>query len=492
MPAFPNALGRSYTLANRITDQEATINFFAEISESKGTTSRVSFLPTPGVEEAIRVDKVGWRATWQMNGRCFGVCQDTLYEITMSGGSFVATSRGTVALDNNPATICTNGDGGGQLFITSGGNGYCYDLSTDVLTQVAALNGKATQGDYLGGYFLAFDAATSTVYFSDLLDGQTWDPTNFWQRTSQPDRWVAMKVTSWNYIFLIGEQTGEGWYPNGEVDLPFQPDPAATFVKGCAAAFSLTNAGGTLVWLSKNNDGDFEVIAAAGLEPQRISDFALETQLADYVREGLSISNAIGQSFRMQGHTWYRLTLPTTGVEKTWQFDFTSGWWTEVGTWIPEESEFTYFRPVFLCFAFNHTLAGDRESGVLYHMDVSFTSDVDGRVIRRIRRTPAVVQAQTYVFHRKLTILMQVGEDVPISGQGSNPLLMLRYSDDGGITWGNEIDLEVGELGSTSALVWFWQLGVARNRVYELSCTDPVPWKITEAYLDARRSLEAA
>lgn len=479
-------------LANAITSQEQTINFFAEVSEAKGAASRVSFYPTPGVAQALMVPSVGWRATWAMNGRSFGVCQDTLYEITESAGIFAYTARGTVALDNNPATISTNGDGGNQLFVTSGGNGYNYDLGTNTLTQIPNLNGKATQGDYLGGYFLAFDATTSTVYYSDLLDGTTWDPTNFFQRTNQPDRWVAMKVTSWNYIFLIGEQTGEGWYPNGNFPLPFQPDPAATFVKGCAAAFSMTNAGGSLVWLSKNIDGDFEVVAANSLTPQRISDFALETALANYVRDGLSIANAIGQSFRMQGHTFYRLNLPTTGIEKTHQYDFTNGWWTEVATWIAEESDYTYFRPVFLCFFANHTLAGDRESGVLYHLDMSFTTDVDGRPIRRLRRTPSIVAAQKYLYHRKLAILMDVGEDVPISGQGSNPLLMLRYSDDGGRTWGNEVDLSVGELGNTHALVWFWQLGVARNRVYELTCTDPIPWRITEAYLDARSGLEAA
>lgn len=488
MPVFPNALGRSYELANVITDQESTINWFAEISESKGATSKVSFLPTPGVQTAIEVDKVGCRAMFQMNGRCFGVFEDTLYEFTSTN---IAINRGTVAFDANPATISTNGDGGNQLFITSGGNGYCYDLITDTLSAIAVLAGKATQGDYLGGYFLSFDATTSTVFYSDLLDGTTWDPTNFWQRTNQPDRYVAMKVTSWNYICLVGEQTGEMWYPNGTATLPFTPDPAGNFVKGCAAPFSMTNAGGTLVWLSKNIDGDFEVVAASGLEPQRVSDFALETALASYVRQGLSISNAIGQSVRMQGHTWYRLTLPTPNIEVTWQYDFVSGWWTQVGTWISEDSAYTYFRPVFSCFAFNRCLVGDREAGVVYQMDMSFPLDVDDRPIRRLRRTPAVVSAQKYAFHRKLTVLMNVGEGT-MSGQGENPLIMLRYSDDGGITWGYEIDASVGEQGQYHTLVWFWQLGVARQRVYELTCSDPVPYRITECYLDARMSQEAA
>lgn len=478
---FPNALGRSYTAQAPITDQEITVNWFIETSESKGATSDVTMLPTPGVQSFVMVSKVGWRGMFEMNGRCFGVCQDGLYEITYPAEIGTATLLGTVALDTNPVTFATNGSGGDQLFVTSGGNGYNLDLSSGTLTQITALNGKATQGAYLQGYFLAFDANTSTVYYSDLLDGLTWDPTNYFQRTSQPDDWKAMCVTTWGYICLPGQYSGEMWYPNGGFPLPFAQDPAGNFNKGIAATFSITNAGGSVVWLSVNNDGDYEVVAASGLQPSRISDFALEYRLSQIVKES-SITDGIGESMRMDGHTFYRMTLPQADVTK--QYDFTNGIWTDVGTWISEESEFSYFRPVFYAFAFDKHLIGDRESGVLYEMDSDYQTDVENRPIRRVRRTPSVVSEQDYVFHRKLSILMKTG-DSPISGQGADPQLMLRYSDDGGTTWGNEITCSVGELGQYSALVWFWQLGQARNRVYELSTTDPIPWRLSQIYLDA-------
>ena len=121
---FANALGRSYVAQAPITDQEFTMNLFLEKSESKGATSPVSMISTPGVESFVMVDKVGYRAMFEMNGRAFGVVQDTFYEFTFPAEIGTATSRGTVALDNNPATISTNGEGGDQLFITSGGNGY--------------------------------------------------------------------------------------------------------------------------------------------------------------------------------------------------------------------------------------------------------------------------------------------------------------------------------------------------------------------------------
>lgn len=478
---FPNALGRSYVAQSPITDQEFTMNLFLEKSESKGATSPVTMIVTPGVQTWVQVSKVGFRAMFEMNGRCFGVVQDTLYEFTFPAEIGTATSRGTVALDNNPATISTNGEGGDQLFITSGGNGYNFNLTTNTLTQIAALNGIATQGDYLGGYFLAFDVNTSTVYYSDLLDGTSWDPTNFFQRSDQPDNWKGMKVTPWGYIVLPGQYSGQMWYQTGGFPLPFAPDPAANFNKGIAATFSITNAGGACVWLSVNSDGDYEVVQASGLQPKRISDFALERQFSEYVKTA-SIDDAVGESMRMDGHTFYRLTLPSAEVTK--QFDFTNGWWTDVGTWIAADSEYTYFRPVFYCFAFDKHLIGDRESGILYEMDSDFTTDIESRPLRWVRRTPSVVDEQHYVFHRKLTILMETG----VALQGETPEIMLRYSDDGGKTWGTEVTCSVGEIGAYSALVWFWNLGAARNRVYELSGTDGIPWRFTDIYLDAEKA----
>src|SRR5690606_19501311 len=118
---------------NPITDQEDLTNWYVEVSESQGSSSRASFLPTPGVRTFATALATGCRAlfTDDQTGRCFAVMGASLVEIGRGG---TVTARGTVAVDGNPATISTNGVAGGQLLITSGGNAYCYDLSTDTLT----------------------------------------------------------------------------------------------------------------------------------------------------------------------------------------------------------------------------------------------------------------------------------------------------------------------------------------------------------------------
>jgi hypothetical protein len=154
----------------------------------------------------------GGRAHIFVAGREFAVIAGDFIEISQFG---IITEHGTVSVGSDPATISYNGDGGGELLITSGGNGYIFTLATNVLSTVAALAGIATMGDSLDGYFIVLDAAASKFYISDLLDGTTWDPTMFAQRTIASDPWTSMIVNG-RYVWLLGTETSEVWYDAGQ------------------------------------------------------------------------------------------------------------------------------------------------------------------------------------------------------------------------------------------------------------------------------------
>jgi hypothetical protein len=65
---------------------------------------------------------------------------------------------------------------------------------------------------------------------------------------------------------------------------------------------------------------------------------------------------------------------------------------------------------------------------------------------------------------------------------------MLRWSDDGGHIWSNEHWRSMGKIGETGRRVIWRRLGMTerlRDRVYELSGTDPVKIAIMGAELRA-------
>jgi hypothetical protein len=62
---------------------------------------------------------------------------------------------------------------------------------------------------------------------------------------------------------------------------------------------------------------------------------------------------------------------------------------------------------------------------------------------------------------------------------------MLRWSDDGGHTWSNEHWRDMGKIGETRQRVIWRRLGLSRDRIYELSGTDPNRITILGAELQA-------
>ena len=67
---------------------------------------------------------------------------------------------------------------------------------------------------------------------------------------------------------------------------------------------------------------------------------------------------------------------------------------------------------------------------------------------------------------------------------GSNPQVMLRFSNDGGRTWSAEKWRPAGKQGEYGKRVRWNRLGNGRRRVFEVVVTDPIQWRIVGAYLN--------
>jgi hypothetical protein len=470
---YPSFVGPSYQSQSATADQEDTINWYPERMESPGAVSKWALYPTPGVTELDEYTSGPGRAHFFLDGREFAVQGTAFNEISESG---TITNRGTVAMGSNPATICGNGDGGGQLFITSGDNGYVYTLATDTLTQVAALNGIATMGDQLDGYFIALDANTSKVYASDLLDGATWTTgSSFAQRSGAPDPWKSIKVAG-PYIWKFGEQTSEAWYDSASTPYPFSRTNTGTVPYGIAAPFSAAVADGQVIWLGATKNGQAMVLRASGLVPEVISTYPLQKAINSYG----TISDATADVYNDLGHTFYLLHFPSEDV--TWAYDTQTGVWCKRGTWISEDNTFVASRARWHAFAFGEHRTLDSSTGSVYRMSTDLTSDVDDRPIRRLRRAPALVSENQRIQYPGFEVLLESGLGTS-TGQGANPRVMMRMSNDGGKTWSPEFLGNAGAIGEYWRRVRWNRLGMGRQRVFEISVSDPIPWRLANAFL---------
>lgn len=62
-------------------------------------------------------------------------------------------------------------------------------------------------------------------------------------------------------------------------------------------------------------------------------------------------------------------------------------------------------------------------------------------------------------------------------------VLSLRYSNDGGATWSVKRDATIPDPPSAGRVI-YWRMGSGRNRVFEISTVDPVPFVIVTAVME--------
>jgi hypothetical protein len=67
-----------------------------------------------------------------------------------------------------------------------------------------------------------------------------------------------------------------------------------------------------------------------------------------------------------------------------------------------------------------------------------------------------------------------------------SPVVYLRWSDDGGHTWSNYQPRDAGQAGQYKVRLRWARLGRARIRTYEISCSDPIPVRFVDAYVNAQ------
>jgi hypothetical protein len=371
----------------------------------------------------------------------------------------------------------------------SGGVGtYTVSASQTVSsTTIYAMNWTvlpANDGPFEGGgtvditdnYFVYNKPNSQLFAASDLLSPIT-DPLSFASKDGSPDDLVSIIVDR-REVYLLGEMSSEVWINSGAVPFPFTRIPGTSTQQGIAAQYSMSRMGNSFAYVSKNNRGEAMIVRMNGYFPERISTHAVETTLVNQ-----NVSDALAWTYQLEGHEVYVVTFPSIGDNGlTWAFDNTTGLWHK---WLYRNNQNEYERHRGNCCAFfnQQVLVGDYENGKIYQLSRNYYTD-DGQPIRRIRRAPHITSDLQRQYFHELQIQFQPGVGLS-TGQGDDPQAMLRWSNDGGSTWSNEYWTTIGKQGKYLNRAIWRRLGFSRDKVFEVSISDPVKAVIISANLKA-------
>ena len=391
-----------------------------------------------------------------------------------------------------------------------------YGLNFSVLPSTDGAFSGANTVDIIDNYFVYNNPTTQQFGASDLLSPIS-PPLSFSLKDGAPDDLVAL-IVDHREIYLMGEISSEVWTDVGAVPFPFQRIPGTSTQHGIAAPFSISRLGNSFAYVSRNNRGQSQIMQMQGYIPQRISTHAVENTLVNKY-----VGDAISWTYQLEGHEVFVVTFPS--LELTWAFDATTQMWHK---WLYNTDKNEYQRHRGNCCAVFQGLVivGDYENGKLYELDKNNYTD-DGQNIRRLRRAPHLVTEFQRQYFDELQIQFQpgvgttgisgaiqvdttntiyLGDNYTITASATltiepektyilatqqpvittttnNPQAMLRWSNDGGSTWSNEHWTSVGQLGKyTNRAIWR-RLGTARDRIFEVSVSDPVNFVIISANL---------
>lgn len=464
-------VGPAYQARSLNADAQAAINCYLEMDNASprapvalyGTpgTVRKATLPKYPVRSGIKEGSYSW---WVAGNSVYRM--DSAYAVTEVGG--IGTSFGEVGIASN----------GQQVLIVDGVGGWIVDVSTSTITPItsAGFPSGVKRATYQDGYFIVAGKAGSQSFWINQTpyDGATWDALDFASAEGSPDNTIGC-ISDHRELWLFGSNSAEIWMNTGSSDFPFQRSGNTFIEHGCAAAGTICKADNTVFWLGADDKGAGTVWRAQGYTPVRISTHAIETALA-----GVELSDAFAFTYQQEGHIFYVLTLPT--ANQTWVYDVASQQWHERAWRNPNTGALSRWRANCFVYFNGEHLGGDFENGNIYALDLDINTD-DGDPILRLRRTVTTEKLQARLFYSTLIVDMETGVGTA-TGQGANPLLMMRYSNDGGHTWSNEKTATVGKVGEYSARAKFNRLGAGRNRVWEISMTDPVKFAVFGAVIE--------
>lgn len=513
---FQGFVGPTYKLDSVNVDCQRCVNLYPEVIES-GTGkdgNKVYFKSTPGKVKLFTVGTGPIRLIHAFKptvdplvppNRVLVVSGSEIYRCSYIGGAWVTAKVGDLATSTGPVKAKSVSGRHSSFnpapapgpvitgltdlaYLADGAKLYRYaqgwtqadsdpKVAFEIFDEVMLEDEKPSHVLLIDGFYIFNDSSTSKFFVSEW-NSPAFNPLDFASSEGSQDNLIAM-IDRQREMWLIGEKSIEVWMNTGNASFPFERIQGGYIEMGCAAPYSVAKSDGTILWLGRDESGQGTVYAAKGLNPQRISTHAVEQAISSYA----DISKATAFTYQKNGHSFYQLNF----AEGSWVYDVSTGLWherayTNAGILERDRADQLEF---FMDLGIH--MVGDYATGEVYKLDEKVYTD-DGDAITRMRISPHISAEMKRVFYSRMQLDMETGVGLDGNVQGSDPQVMLQFSNDGGHTWSSEAWVsagkKIGGIGDFKKRVIWNRLGSAYDRVFKVVITDPVPVTIIGAELE--------
>lgn len=421
---------------------------------SQDSEAQIFLRGTPGMKEFCDTGVAGpVRGLFEKDSLLYAAVGNKLFKITDAG---TVTEIGTLGSTTGPVWITDNDF---HLVVIDPPGMYLYEYATGVTAHVADPDFPgASCGAFLDGYIVFAKPDSQQFYITAGYDAEDIDALDFASAEANPDNIVTLLVDH-RELVLFGSRTTEFWYNSGAADFPLERVQGSVMEIGCGAKASPAGCDNSVLWL----DNRGLIVRADGYVPKVISTRRVEREIAALSRT----DDAIGFAYTWAGHTFYQISFPTG--DKTFCYDIATDTWHQRSY---TEDINASLASCYAHFAGKH-IVGSRLDGRIFELDSETYTD-DGQSITRRFEAELIDGQDKHLSIPKLFVDMEVGIGNVVD-PGSDPQMMMTYSNDDGKTWSSEIWAPCGKIGEYEARAVFHRLGAGRKRRFRFTVTDPNP-----------------
>lgn len=464
MPRIPLVI-QSYRSESLPVSAQRLVNCYAE-SFPEDAKVPVAVFGWPGLETFTTCGDGPIRGFHIMGGLLYVVSGHDLYTVTSAG---TATVVGTGIIGTDRVSMANNGT---QICIVAPPTAYIYSDSTGLDEIIDGDFNTANTVTYYDGYFVFDRRETNQFFISELLDGASYDALDFASAEVSTDRVVGV-IRRKDNLLVLGEETIETMYNDPAQDFPMNRIGGGLIERGCSAPLTALTEDNALFFLG--NDRVFYRLD--DITPKRLSTHPLEREWASYA----TVDDAFCDIVAIKGHKFVVLTFPSQPA--TFVFDIATGLWHERESWDAGRVSRSRWTGNACVSVYGFNLAGDAYSGKIGKLNDEVFTEF-GNVIPATLTLPPLQKDRKRLFIGRLELDMETGTGLT-TGQGSDPQVMMDYSNDGGRTFVNrQLWNSCGALGEYRKRLRWLRQGSAYSRIYRFTMTDPVKRVFHAAHAD--------
>lgn len=385
----------------------------------------------------------------------------------------------------------------GSLFICDGTTIWGYKYSTGTKGVASLPFTKPVKIVAFGNRLLAINndetidptiANFNKVYWSDVNNGYSWKALAWSEAEGRSDQIIGIEIVSGG-ILVQGKNSLETWNISSDPYKPFVRNSVVPYGGLYYWVNSTSTPTGTSYWVGSGNDFNNVIVRSSGGGFEIISNEALNAELGTYS----TLKDCRSWSYVRDGQIYVVFTF--LAENKTWVFNETQGEWHRRTSRDPLTNSQDYYTPLFSANAYDSVIVGSITGAYLMKLDKSVYTEWDHRFdVSEDNLKPILVEyvspvywsGKSYMIHNSFELDIDTGH-APLSGSGSNPKLMMRFSDDGGYTYSKERVKPIGKRGKYASRVRFKLLGGSTERIYKISFSDNAPLTILGAIVDAEK-----